>query len=112
MAEGYVRTKVRARNPERGVYRTLDQRFEIRAAEKAGMWDVYRLLDGGRQRFAAEVKGYDRALDRVLEEPGVELEALNTPPVKAKPEPEAPQATTPAVEAKPKRQRRKEPATA
>jgi hypothetical protein len=87
MAESsYVRTKVKARNPEKGVYRTLDGSHEIRQADKKGCWDVYRLLDGGAQKIAGEVKGYDRALDHILEEPGVTLEALNTPPAKPKPE--------------------------
>jgi hypothetical protein len=86
MAEGYVRTKVRAKNPSKGVYRTLDGSHEIRQADKKGHWDVYRLVGGGAQRIAAEVKGYDRALDRILEEPGVTLEQLNTAPkVEAKP---------------------------
>src|SRR5215204_5835259 len=86
-ATSYVRTKVRTTNPSRGVYRTLDGAFEIRAAEKKGHWDLYRLVEGGAQRIAAEVKGYDRALDRVLEEPGIELEQLNTrPPKPDKPE--------------------------
>jgi hypothetical protein len=84
----YERTKVRATNPAKGVYRTLDGRFEIRQAEKAGTWDVFQLLAGGAQRVASAVKGYDRALDRILEEPGIELEALNTRP--AKPKAEAP----------------------
>ena len=88
MAEQYVRTKVRARNPEKGVYRTLDGSHEIRQADKKGCWDVYRLVEGGAQRIASEVRGYDAALNRVLEEPGVSLEQLNTAP--AKPKPEAP----------------------
>ena len=85
-ATSYVRTKVRTTNPSRGVYRTLDGAFEIRAAEKKGHWDLYRLVEGGAQRIAAEVKGYDAALNRALQEPGVTLEQLNTRP----PKPEAP----------------------
>jgi hypothetical protein len=89
MAEGYVRTQVRTKNPSKGVYRTLDESHEIRQADKKGHWDVYRVVGGGAQRIAAEVKGSDRALDRILEEPGVELDALNTPPAKPKPEAKA-----------------------
>jgi len=82
----YTRTKVRTTNPSRGTYRTLDQRFEIRAAEKKGHWDVYRLVGGGAEKIAGPVKGYDAALNRILEEPGVGLEQLNTRPPKPKPE--------------------------
>lgn len=96
----YVRTQVRTKNPAKGVYRTLGGSYEIRQAERKGCWDVYRLLDGGAQKIASEVRGYDAALNRVLEEPGVELEALNAPPAKAKAEPQ--QAATPAVEVQPK----------
>src|SRR5215211_2842628 len=74
--------------PGQGTYRTLDGRFEIRQAEKAGHWDVFQLLAGGAQRVASAVKGYDRALDRILEEPGIELEQLNA----RAPKPEKPKA--------------------
>jgi hypothetical protein len=110
MAEAYVRTQVKARNPSKGVYRTLDGSHEIRQAEKKGCWDVYRLVSGGAQRIAGEVKGNDRALDRILEEPGVTLEQLNTPPAKPKPEATA-EPQQPAPE-QPKRRGRKQPATA
>ena len=108
MAEKYVRTQVRTTNPAKGVYRTLNGCFEIRAAERKGHWDVFRLVGGGAERIAGEVRGYDRALDSLLALDGVTLEALNTRPAKAKPEPQ-PEAT--ATEAKPKRQR-KAPVTA
>ena len=78
----YVRTQVKARNPQRGVYRTLDGRYEIRRGEK-GKWDVYQV--DGNQRIAEGVKGYDAALNRILEEPGVTLDALNTAPPKPQP---------------------------
>jgi hypothetical protein len=94
MAEGYVRTKVRAKNPSRGVYRTLDGLHEIRMAAKKGTWDVFRLVDGGARRIEAGVKGYDRALDRILEEPGVTLAALNTAPARV----EQPKVEAPKVE--------------
>jgi hypothetical protein len=89
-ASAYVRTQVRATNPEKGVYRTLDGRFEIRAAAKKGQWDLYRLEDGNWVLVQAEAGKYDAALTRILAEPGVSLEQLNTrpkPPAKPKPEP-------------------------
>jgi len=87
MAESsYTRTKVRTTNPAKGVYRTLDGRFEIRAAEGKGHWDVSRVVVGGAEKIAGPIRGYDAALNRVLEEPGVELAALNVRPPKPKPE--------------------------
>jgi hypothetical protein len=115
----YERTKVKARNPEKGVYRTLDGSHEIRQADKPGQWSVFRLLDGGAQQVAANVKGYDRALDRILEEPGVTLETLNTPPAKPTKQEQAERfaaedasraESDPATERK--RRHRKQPATA
>ena len=115
----YERTKLKARNPEKGVYRTLDRQFEIRQADKPGHWSVFRLVEGGAQQVAANVKGYDRALDRILEEPGVTREALNTAPAKpTKPELAERFAAEDASRAEPdpaterKRRQRKQPATA
>jgi hypothetical protein len=76
----YVRTKVRTTNPAKGVYRTLDGQFEIRANGKA--WDLYRIAGSDEMLVEAGIKGWDRALDRALAVDGAELEALNTRPPK------------------------------
>jgi len=97
----YQRTKIRTRNPEKGVYRTLDGSFEIRQAEKAGCWDLFK----GDALVEATIKGWDRALDAIIERHGGNLEALNTPPAK----PAAPakaKAADPTPEAKEPRDRR------
>jgi hypothetical protein len=69
-------------------------------SEKKGCWDVQQVLGDQVETFATDVKGWDRALDRILEEPGITLEALNTEPKKpAAPKAEAKKQDPPKVEA-------------
>jgi hypothetical protein len=82
----YQRTQVRTRNPQPGVYRSLDGKFEIRKAGKKGCWDVYKRLDGGAEKIASDVRGYDKALDTIVEQGHATVEQLNSPPAKPKPE--------------------------
>ncbi|SRR6266511_2931915 len=99
----YVRTKVRTRNPAKGVYRTLNGEFEIRQSEKAGQWDLFR-KDGEKWvGLNRELKGWDNALTFIVEAGLATVEALNTAP--AKPKPAAPA----KAEAKPVPTEAKEP---
>ncbi len=80
----YVRTAIRTRNPEKGVYRTLNGEFSIRQSEKAGCWDLYR----GDALVEATIKGWDASLNRIVELGLAKVADLNAEPKK----PAAPEA--------------------
>jgi hypothetical protein len=92
----YVRTSIKTRNPEKGVYRSLNGEFEIRAGSKAGTWDLFRIAGQDEMLVEAGIKGWDRAFDRALAVDGVTLEGLNTRP----PKPAAPAKAEAKPEAK------------
>jgi len=89
-ASAYARTKVRTTNPEQGVYQTLNGQFQIRKAAKKGQWDLYKREGETWVLLQADAGKYDAALTRILAEPGVTLDALNTAP--PKPQPPKPEA--------------------
>jgi hypothetical protein len=89
----YKRTQVKTRNPRPGVYRTLNQSWEIERVDGSKKWSVFQLgktPDGkgptGERDLAIQDAGtWDEALTAIVEKLGQPVEELNREPAKPKP---------------------------
>jgi hypothetical protein len=86
----YERTQVKTRNPRPGVYRTLNQSWEIERVDGSKKWSVFQLgkapdgkgLTGERDLAIRDAGTWDEALSLIVTRLGQPVEELNREPKK------------------------------